>query len=122
MDVDDGIPNTRWAFEYASSKFHIWSLCILAALGGTLFLVGFFQLILSDPKALDRVPEPAMLAAIGLIDFMLFLPFSMVLYFARHFLVISKRLEQQNDELRAEVARLSAALPKQPPAEQAPPP
>jgi hypothetical protein len=122
MDVDDGIANTRWAFEYAATKFHIWLFCIMAALSGALAIVGFAQLMAADPAALGRVPEPVMLAAIGLIGFTLFLPFSMVLYFARHFLVISKRLERENDELHAKITEISQAMSKQTPAGEDSPP
>ena len=122
MAGDEDIPGTRWALEYVTVKYRVYALLVLALLGGGVFIAGLVQSVTTGPKALDGISDPALMMAVGMMDFALFCPLYMALYFARHFLVIVKRLEQENAELRAKIAVICQAMSKQTSDAKAPPP
>jgi hypothetical protein len=113
MAGEDDIPGTRWALEYVTVKYRVYALLALTLLGAGVFIAGLVQSVTTGPKALDGISEPALMMAVGMTDFALFCPLYMALYFARHFLVIVKRLERENAELRAKIAVICQAISKQ---------
>ncbi|MFA7235863.1 MAG: hypothetical protein WC058_03275 [Phycisphaeraceae bacterium] len=100
MTNDDDLQGTRQVIEQVTTKFNIYFFCIMAFLGGCVFIAGLVQLEFKAPAALENIPEPALLIAVGMVAFSLFFPIFMAIYFARHFLVRVKRLEHENRELR----------------------
>jgi len=101
MPIDDDIPMSRRTVEHVATKFNIIFLLVMALLAGLLFIMGLVQLLSTEPNPLDDIAAPLLLISLGAIGFALFFPSFMTVYFARHFLVVAKRLERSREELRA---------------------
>ena len=75
-------------------------------ISGVLAIAGLIQLATNNPDVLNTIPDPIAHLIIGVLGFALFFPWFTVLYFARHFLSIAKRLERENEELRQQIRDL----------------
>jgi hypothetical protein len=101
--AQNDLPNSRRAIEQVATKFNIYFLLAMGLLSVCIFIAGLIGTARSA-DALDRVPDSAVMMAIGMIGFALFFPWFTAIYFARHLLHSVKRLERENAELREEIA------------------
>jgi hypothetical protein len=102
--AEDDLPTSRRAIEQVATKFNIYFLLAMGLLSACLFIAGLIGTAKRSADALDRLPDSAMMMAVGIIGFALFFPWFTAVYFARHLLHSVKRLERENAELREEIA------------------
>jgi len=100
--ISGDIPGTRRTLLWATTRFHVYLMMLLALGSAFVFIVGTATMAGSEEARarLDDVPEPVMQMMIGMICFSLFFPFFMALYFGRHFLRSVMRLEEEIARLR----------------------
>ncbi len=107
MTMDGDIPGSRRAIEGVTTKFAIYFFAVMSMLGAFSCISGLIRVCATDSKLLEEVSEPAAVFSIGMMTFAMFIPWFLITYFARHFLVTVKHLERENEELRARIAALS---------------
>ena len=105
--ASDDLPGSRRSIESVATKGNTYAVLTLAMLGVALFLAGLVQSRQVMDKAVDALPQPLVFMCVGMVDFALFFPFSVALYYSRHLLVSVKRLEAENAELRRQITAVA---------------
>ena len=99
VEITGDIPKTRETILKVATKFNIYFMLAMALLGSILAIVGILQMNAAGKEALKGIPDYAVLLVCGIVDFSLFFPFYLALYFARHLLIALERVEEENRQL-----------------------